>query len=467
MLGVVAVTAVVFAAFDFAAASLLRSYMLRRADSALNVALDIGAHHLRRLETRAESASPLTFDQDPYRALGDYYLALMRPRGQPLVLLEGSSVAPKVLGGAVTLASTGRAKSVPGSSGKGEVRERARTVPGGELVASTSLANVDSTVNRLEFILSMGSLAALAVVAAGVFALVRRGLRPLEAMAAEADRVTAGDLETRVSVERPGSEVGRLGEALNEMLERISLSLHDKEASEQRMRTFLANASHELRTPLASLVANAQLYTQGVLSEPSEVDEAVRRIESEAKRMSRLVDDMLRLARLDQRPELRDQPVDLSVLAETCLERVRAAAPARHWRAEVEPGVVVHGDDELLRRAVDNLLANVVAHTPAGTEAVVTLRREGANAVLEVRDLGPGVPAGDLVRIFDRFYRSRGAPRGKGSGLGLAIVAEVAATYGGSAHAAPNEPQGLRVSFVLPVLRPQLSRSLPVQAGED
>lgn len=460
MLGVVTVTAAVFTAFDFAAASFLRSYMLTRTDNTLNVALDIGAHRLRRLETRAEKGSPLTPAEDPFHKLGQYYMAFVRPRSRALVvLLPDSSVAPKLPEGAAALASKGRGESVPGASGNGDVRARARKEEGGALIASTTLDNVDSTVGRLELILSLGSLAALAVVAAGVFALVRRGLRPLEAMAIEADRVTSGDLGTRVSAERPGSEVGRLGEALNGMLERISSSVHDREVSEQRMRTFLADASHELRTPLASLLANAQLYTQGALPERSQLDEAMRRIELEAKRMSRLVDDMLRLARLDQRPERKEQPVDLSVLAETCLERAKAAEPTRSWRAKIEPGVVLQGDEELLQRAVDNLLANVATHTPVGTEATLSVRREGGDVVVEVTDLGPGVPPEDLERIFDRFYRSRGAPRGEGSGLGLAIVAEVATVHRGRAQAAPNKPQGLRVTLLLPVAGRQPPRN--------
>src|SRR5262249_45040928 len=144
-------------------------------------------------------------------------------------------------------------------------------------------------------------------------------------------------------------------------------------------RRFFADASHELRTPLASLRANAELYQQGALPERPQVDEAMRRIALEAQRMSRLVDDMLRLARLDQHPVQASDLVDLSALVHGCAERAQVADPLRTWRAQIASGAVATGDEELLRRAIDNLLANVRAHTPSGTIATITVAtRDGA-----------------------------------------------------------------------------------------
>jgi two-component system OmpR family sensor kinase len=282
---------------------------------------------------------------------------------------------------------------------------------------------------------------------------MRRGLRPIEQMAHQADRISAGDLTERVGPTDSGTEVARLGTDLNGMLGRIQTSVAEREASQEVMRSFFADASHELRTPLASLCANAELYQQGALVERSQVDEAMRRITLEGQRMSRLVDDMLRLARLDQHPDQRRDLVDLTALVGKCVERAQVADPSRTWQAEIEPGLAVAGDEEQLSRAVDNLLANVQTHTPEGSVATVTARNDGSGRVMvEVSDDGPGVPADKLPRIFDRFYRA-GASRRTGSGLGLAIVSQIAAAHQGVAMAAANYPHGLRITLTLPAWR--------------
>ena len=249
-------------------------------------------------------------------------------------------------------------------------------------MAGTNLKDVDATVDRVRLIVATGSAAVAVLIFLGVGLVMRRGLRPIEVMASQADRITAGDLTDRVDPAEAGSEVGRLGAALNGMLARIEASVTEREASQELMRRFLAEASHELRTPLASLRANAELYTQGALTERSQVDEAMRRIMLESQRMSRLVDDMLRLARLDQHPARQHEPVDVSALAAGCVERSRIADPRRTWQARITPGLVAIGDEELLRRAVDNLLANVHTHTPEGTTAVITAHedRDGSSS---------------------------------------------------------------------------------------
>jgi two-component system OmpR family sensor kinase len=334
----------------------------------------------------------------------------------------------------------------------GRVQLRLQTVPvaGGQLIASTSLAAVNKTVDRLGMILTIGSVAAALVAGLGVAWLMRRGLRPIETMADEADRITAGDLTDRVGQPDTRTEVGRLGAALNGMLARIETSIAEREASQQLTRRFFADASHELRNPLASLRANAELYQQGVLRRRPQVDEAMRRIAAEAQRMSGLVDDMLRLARLDQLPDQHHEPVDMSAVVRGCAQRARAADPQRTWRTRVSSGLETAGDEELLRRAVDNLLANVQAHTPAGTVATISAARCGDSVVVEVSDDGPGVPAGQLDRIFDRFYRGAALAHRPGSGLGLAIVSAVAAAHDGLASAALGTPHGLRITVTLP-----------------
>jgi two-component system, OmpR family, sensor kinase len=331
----------------------------------------------------------------------------------------------------------------PGRAGA-VIRAFDKALPGRVQIA------VGESVARLGVILVIGSVIVGVLVFAGVTVVVRRGLRPIETMAARADRITAGDLTDRVSPEDSATEMGRLGAALNGMLGRIKASVDEREASLELTRRFFADASHELRTPLASLRANAELYQQGALPERRQVDEAMRRIVLEAQRMSGLVDDMLRLARLDQHPGQQFELVDVTDLVTACCERAQIADPARTWHARLAAGLVVVGDDELLRRAVDNLLANVGGHTPAGTVATVTAVARGSGVVIEVSDDGPGVPAGQLRRIFDRFYRTGSPAHCPGSGLGLAIVAAIAAAHGGAAEASLNHPRGLRVTMTLP-----------------
>jgi len=288
-------------------------------------------------------------------------------------------------------------------------------------------------------------------VAVGIGLVLRRGLHPIERMASQADKITAGDLTERVRPEDPGTEVGRLGAALNGMLTRIETSVSEREASQELTRRFFADASHELRNPLASLRANAELYQQGALREPHQVDEAMGRIAHEAQRMSALVDDMLRLARLDQQPGQHVEPVDVTALVAECAERAEITDPERAWRTDIAPGLTATGDEELLRRAIDNLVANVRAHTPGQTTATLTAARSNGSIAIEVSDDGPGVPPAQLARIFDRFYRAgpgRDCP--PGAGLGLAIVNAVAAAHHGTAQASLNDPHGLRITLTLP-----------------
>jgi two-component system OmpR family sensor kinase len=216
------------------------------------------------------------------------------------------------------------------------------------------------------------------------------------------------------------------------------------------MRRFFADASHELRNPLASLRANAELYQQGALRQPAQVDEAMRRIALEARRMCTLVDDMLRLARLDTHPVPEQEPVDLTGLLRDCTETARVADPDRTYRDDIAAGLMVSGDRELLRRAFGNLLMNVRTHTPEGTTATLTATADGGRISVAVSDDGPGVPSGDLSRVFDRFYRASAPPQRPGSGLGLAIVAEIAAAHGGTAAAHPGQPDGLTVTVAVP-----------------
>ena len=454
LVGVLLITLGALAVFDVAAVTALRTYLIKQTDVTLKSALSSTRPQLNHLLPDYRRAG----GQVHLPVFGEYYIGFVTARGA-VVNLQGPPGLKAPVLSAVAAAKAVRpsqaqvrAKTATGFTEIAQYRLSAVAVPAfsGTLVAGTNLKDVDATVDRVRFIVATGSAAVVVLIFLGVGLVMRRGLRPIEVMATQADRITAGDLTDRVDPAEAGTEVGRLGAALNGMLARIEASVTEREASQELMRRFLAEASHELRTPLASLRANAELYTQGALTERSQVDEAMRRIMLESQRMSRLVDDMLRLARLDQHPARQRDPVDVSTLAAGCVERSRIADPRRTWQARIAPGLVAIGDEELLRRAVDNLLANVHMHTPEGTTAVITAHDDGNRVVVEVSDNGPGVPADRLPRIF---YRAGTAAQRPGSGLGLAIVTEIAAAHDGIVTAAPTWPRGLRVTLAVAAWR--------------
>jgi two-component system OmpR family sensor kinase len=459
--GVVAVTLIALVAFDVAAVTALRGYLVGHTDTRLQTVLSLYRPLHPQLAPSGQVRRDWQIAGPRVRlppTLGEFYVAVVPGHGGSVTLVRGNPALVPLLPPGWTKGHVGAninivsdTQTVVSLKGHLPLRLRAVSFPGaGTIVATTSLGNVDSTVGQLELILAIGSLAAALLVALGVAWIMRRGLRPIETMAGQADRITAGDLTDRVSPHDPRTEVGRLGTALNRMLTRIEAFIAEREASQELTRRFFADASHELRNPLASLRANAELYQQGALSERPQVDEAMRRIALEAQRMSGLVDDMLRLARLDQHPRPQHDPVDLTALVRECAERAQISDPGRTWQTKIVAGLVTAGDEELLRRAIDNLLANVHAHTPAGTVATITAARCDGSVTVDVGDDGPGVPADQIPRIFDRFYRASAHPHRPGSGLGLAIVAAIAATHNGTAEARLNHPHGLRVTLTLP-----------------
>lgn len=465
LIGVLTVTLIALAGFGYTATNALHGYLLAQTDSNLRAALNeyktlirtagglprsTGGNEMplpqrRKNDTLVKPPANAPQLQVP-SALDTYYIEVTSSN-RPTPLVGGNDDLVPSLHGLVT----GDPHTMTSANGQIQLRVLAEPVGSiGILVVTTSLTSLDSTASRLQLIVIICSLAAAAVVFTGVGFVVRRGLRPIERMANAADKITAGDLTSRVGPDYPATEVGRLGAALNGMLTRIEAAVREREASEEATRRFFADASHELRSPLASLRANAELYQQGVLTRRSQTDEAMRRITVEARRMSGLVDDMLRLARLDQHPGLDHKLVDLSSLAAECAERASIANPAYTWDARIAPGLVTMGDEELLRRAIDNMLANVAAHTPPGTSAALTAAIRHDTVAIEVSDNGPGVPSSELPHIFDRFYRTRAQTHRPGSGLGLAIVAATATAHRGTAQAGLNHPHGLRISLALP-----------------
>ena len=319
----------------------------------------------------------------------------------------------------------------------------------GTTIVAVPVTDVVQTLHRLLLVELLVAAAVLLALAALAWIVIGVGLRPLDRMGRVAEEIAGGDLSRRVTPATPRTEVGRLGLALNGMLVTIEQAFADRRASEDRLRRFLSDASHELRTPLASIRGYAELFRLGAASDPEDLAKAMERIEAEAARMGVLVEELLMLARLDELPETRTEPVQLGALAERAVADARAIAPERAIGMDGEAPPVA-GDPDQLHQVLVNLLRNAISHTPTGTPIEVGLARDGERAVLTVRDHGPGLPDGVADRIFERFWRSDpGRSRGRGgAGLGLAIVQGIVHAHDGEVHAA-NAPGGGAVFSVL------------------
>jgi two-component system OmpR family sensor kinase len=322
----------------------------------------------------------------------------------------------------------------------------------GLTIVAVPLRDVDQTLNRLLLVEGLVIAGVLLALGLSAFFVVRLGLRPLDRMEVTAGEIAAGQLSRRVSPATPRTEVGRLGLALNAMLERLEQAFAQREASEERLRQFLADASHELRTPLASIRGYAELFRMGATRDEAETQTAMRRIEDESKRMGVLVEDLLTLARLDEAPELTRAPVDLAVLARDAVEDAHAIAPDRPIGLDAPDAAVISGDSHRLRQVLANLLRNALVHTPPRTPVEVSVSQDEQNVTVSVRDHGPGLPDADPERLFDRFWRAEGGRgRGKaGAGLGLSIVGTVVDAHGGRVSAGDAEGGGARFTVVLP-----------------
>lgn len=347
--------------------------------------------------------------------------------------------------------------TVPAESGGGSWRLVAVIAPRENriVVVGVSLDELEATLARIRRIQLAGTGAVLLALGAVSWWMLRLGVHPLAAMANTADAIAGGDLSHRVEHTDHCTEAGRLGSALNSMLQRIEEAFRAREASEARVRRFAADASHELRTPLTSIQGYAELWRAGGLRDKKELAEAMRRMEEEGTRMGVLVEDLLTLARLDRHRPVEHTAVRLDEIAADGIRDAKAVEPDRPVDLVAEP-VQVDGDESQLRQVVANLLANARMHTPPATPVHVAVQNVDGVGRLEVSDEGPGMEPDVAAKVFERFFRadsSRARAVG-GAGLGLSIVAAVAEAHGGRATVDSQVGRGSRFTVDLPLARP-------------
>jgi len=302
----------------------------------------------------------------------------------------------------------------------------------------------------------------IALLALGGQWLIGRGLGPLDRMTRTANDITTrGDLTARMAWAGDQTEVGRLGAAINTMLDRIQQAFGARLSSERKVREFAADASHELRTPLTTIRGYAELYRQGALG-PDQLPGAMRRIEQEAQRMSTLVAELLEL---DRTSSLDLTETDLATIVRDAVADATAVEPDRPVSAQAPPRLIAVVDERRIRQVLANLLGNVRAHTPRTAPVAVRLGPVQGGVLIEVADQGPGMSSEDAARAFDRFHRAAepgardldscdgepgDAAAGGGSGLGLSIVQAIATAHGGQATLESWPGHGTRVRIWLP-----------------
>ncbi len=462
VLGIVALLALLSIVIGAVSVLTLRQTLTDRLDTQLDAALRRTQTFLPQLGLRTQDQPPGTGDAQSAGTLG-------------LIVADGRIVAPRYLDADARLRSLSAAQQrrllavdsttpmtvqLGGTLGTYRVIT-ATTTAGYELIVGLPMGEVNATTRQLALIIAVVAALGLALAAGAGALVVRIALRPLSAVVATATRVAElrldrGDvaLAERVPAADTSSatEVGRVGAALNRLLEHVAAALSARHASERQVRQFVADASHELRTPLASIRGYSELTRRTGDVLPPDIVTALSRIESESIRMSALVDELLLLARLDEGTELQTESVNLADVVTNAVVDARASVLDHTWAVDAPDGAVtVLGDPARLHQVLANLLSNAGIHTPAGTTVITTVETVGGQAKITVADDGPGVDQHILPTLFERFVRSersRSRTAG-GSGLGLAIVKSIVEAHGGSITLA-SVPGDTRFTVLLP-----------------
>lgn len=334
------------------------------------------------------------------------------------------------------------------------------------VVIATPITQANATVALVGTLTIAFGMATLFAAIAMSWVLVTRAFEPLARVEQTAAKIASGDLSQRITNYNPYTELGHLSTSLNQMLAHIEEAFDTRKRSEEKMRRFVGDASHELRTPLVTIRGYSELYRHGALQNSEDVGKAMERIEAESKRMGQLVEDLLTLARIDERRAHENTRVDLLKLAQDAAADAFASSPDRdvevvgvHDPAEEAVSAPVLGDESRLRQVVANLMTNAIRYTPAGSplEIAVGLEKDATGrslSVLKVRDHGPGIHGEDREKVFQRFYRadtSRTRETG-GTGLGLAIVAAIITQHEGSIGIEETDGGGATFVVKIPTL---------------
>ncbi|MEP6481366.1 MAG: ATP-binding protein [Rhodoglobus sp.] len=469
VLGIVALLAAVTLVIGVVSVLALQGFLVSRLDSQLIAATGRSQNAFERSPNDGGPTRPPVSDlvavpgQRTGTLVGLLYdgslqsAAVLDDRGRPVTL---DTPQLQHLAG---IPIDGEPRTVDLGAGLGAYRVIARNASNGAgLLIGLPLSDVQATVFQLTLLIAGIGLAGVLAAAIVGAVVVRIALRPLERVASTATRVSElpldrGEVALAVRVPEadadPATEVGRVGAAFNRMIEHVASALTAREASERKVRAFVADASHELRTPLASIRGYAELTRRGGHDLPPDVAHAISRVESESVRMTSLVEDLLLLARLDEGHALEGAQVDLTRLVIDAVSDARVAGPDHTWQLDIpEQPVQYLGDQGRLHQVVANLLVNARTHTPEGTVVTAGLHSSPTEVAIEVSDNGPGVDPVLVPTIFERFVRGDGSrSRVSGStGLGLAIVTAVVEAHGGRAEVT-SEPGKTVFRVILPI----------------
>ncbi len=480
LLATVLVAAVGLGASDLAASAELHSYLIRQVDSQLINVEGGTVERLVRAGIQPNSDDSATTTQGIPSAATQSAAPEFHPvtplRGVPtatsVTLLDPSGVVLGQLGGDITnggtqatftgmtlaevAATKGRAFTVQSEDPQTSTRAIAFVLPSnlGSVVISVSLNSVEKTLHELSWLFFLISLAILLLIGVVSLYLITLSLKPLLEVEVIAAAIANGDLSARLPELKASTEVGRLTKSLNTMLGRIEESFAQKNASESKLRRFVADASHELRTPLTAIRGFAELHRQGAVSGEEKTKELVGRIEKESIRMGSLVEDLLLLARMDEARPQALEPVELTHLIEECVASARAAGPDHSISVTAPEELYILGDSKRIHQALGNLLANARTHTPSGTTIAVLAQCSDSEITVSVKDNGPGLSESDQERIFERFFRvdpSRARHAGEGSGLGLSIVDAVMKAHGGTVTVESKSGAGSTFTLHFPI----------------
>ncbi|MBI4933325.1 MAG: HAMP domain-containing histidine kinase [Actinobacteria bacterium] len=430
---------VVFGIIVFLIANTQRRYLVEQVDRRLerSIGLAAGVVTDRPVPLPPEGAADLT----------ELWVGWLALDGTLTPVVEGQLVtgSPDVTLDDARQHATRPGRGEPFTVDGFRVMAVARPDQQGWSIVALSLEAADAAYVRLLWALGLGALVVLTVVLLIGLWVLRLGVKPITEVTAAAEAIGAGERDRRVPSFPTGTEAAELSDAFNSMLDQ-------KEAADERLRQFVADASHELRTPLTSIRGYADLYQRGGLAEPAKLDDAMRRVTGEAERMGALVDDLLLLSKLDRGLPIEHVSVDLASLLDDAAADARAVQPDRPIRVHCERPLLCQGDPLRLHQVVAALVHNALVHTPVDTAIELTgAPRDGA-AVLEIIDHGPGLDPDVANKVFERFYRgdpSRARSSG-GSGLGLSIAKSIVETHGGriTVHTAPGE--GCRFTVAMP-----------------